>query len=81
MTNEATKITARKMLADGLQELPAQLERTDAQDIANELGVTASLVRMYLKGTVHSVDTGSDILKVARSIILKREKSIQKLVA
>jgi len=73
--------TAKKLLAEGLQEQAQQLERSDAKDIANDLGITARLVRMYLRGFTGNIDTGKEILKAARSIIIKRENEIKKLVA
>lgn len=79
--NEAPKNTARELLSKSLQELAHQIEKDDTQIVADKLGIQRRTVQLYIKGDCDSLETGSEIFKALKAIIIKRENSIKKLVA
>jgi hypothetical protein len=62
--------------AAGLQELNAQLLRSEVQDIANKVGFSWFTVNEYLKGNAPNIKRASKIAQAARAIIISREKSL-----
>lgn len=87
----APKNTAKELLSKSLQELQHQRIPSDAQDIADrvtadrakkgESKIVARTVQEYMRGSIDDLETGKEIFKVWKSIIIKRENEIKKLVA
>jgi len=79
---EKTKTRAMVLLENGLQEIAAQLEGNDIDNIAKKTKCSTRTVRRYLlEKEVKKFDMGKKILDRARTVIMEREQSILKSVA
>ena len=68
--------TQQEKISDELVKIAPDVSSDDRELVVNKLGVTKSLVSMYLKGNVYSLDTGIKMLKILRECIRKREEII-----
>ena len=80
-TNNISQPNAVKWLSEGLQEYAQQSIKGDIQLIAKKLQYADQTVREYLKGEIKDLSTGKKVLAELKSLILKRENEIKRMVA
>ena len=73
--------TALSRLSTGLQEYALELLPGDCDVIAEMTGYKVQTVRPYTKGEVKVIETGLTILGAMKTLILEREKKVNKALA
>jgi len=81
MNSEIPKNTAKELRRKSLQELAHQKIVGDTDKVAAKLGLSIRTVQQYISGVIDDLDTGKKVFKELRSIIIKRENDIKRLVA
>ena len=76
MSNQTIEESVRQRQEAALQELNSQLLRSEIQDVADKANVVWNTANSYLKGCAPKAETATDIIKAARSVILKREQPL-----
>lgn len=68
----------KKLLQDALCELGNHAHREDVTQTAADLKLSVEHVRRFLRGTIHSVETGKQVYDYLRNLTLVRTHAIER---